>query len=201
MDDHKMFTESLARLLTRQPKVESVRVASSVGAVRTSLGHGPVDLAVVDWHLADGTGSDVISLVKAAHPDTPVVVLTGSMEPSVIRAALECGCAGFVTKDRAADELLEAIDAGIQGEMRVSPRALAIAVDLSGRSSPELSEREIDVINGIARGGTNADIAAELFLSVNTVRNHIQRIAGKLCVTSRVEIVVTALRQGLIDLP
>jgi DNA-binding NarL/FixJ family response regulator len=201
VDDHVMFAESLARLLVGREGITDVFVADSVAAVRSTAGQVEPDVAVIDWQLGDGRGSDVIRLLHERSPEMKVIVLTGALQPTVVREALEVGCAGFVTKDRAADELFDALEQAMRGEFSMSPAALAMTVEAQKGSGEALTERELDVVRAVARGMSNNEIADELYLSVNTVRNHIQRISAKLGVGTRLEVAMTAIRRGLIELP
>jgi DNA-binding NarL/FixJ family response regulator len=201
VDDHVMFAESLARLLVGREGIDDVVVADSVGALRASAGQIAPDVAVVDWQLGDGRAPDAVAVLRQRTPDVKVVVLTGALAPSVVRQAMDLGCSGVLTKDRAADELFDAIETALDGEFSMSPAALSMAVEAQTAGDEALSERELDVVRAIARGLSNAEIAEELYLSVNTVRNHIQRISAKLEVGTRLEIAMTAIRRGLIELP
>lgn len=201
VDDHVMFAESLARLLVGREGIDDVVVADSVGSLRASAGQISPDVAVVDWQLGDGRAPDAVAVLRQRTPDVKVVVLTGALAPSVVRQAMDLGCSGVLTKDRAADELFDAIETALDGEFSMSPAALSMAVEAQTAGDEALSERELDVVRAIARGLSNAEIAEELYLSVNTVRNHIQRISAKLEVGTRLEIAMTAIRRGLIELP
>jgi DNA-binding NarL/FixJ family response regulator len=201
VDDHLMFAESLARLLVGRDGIADVFVADSVAAVRSTAAQLEPDVAVIDWQLGDGRGSDVIQLLREHQPEVKTIVLSGAVRPVVVRDALDLGCDGFVTKDRAADDLFDAIEQAMRGEMSMSPAALALAVEPPVSSGEALSDRELEVVGAIARGMSNNEIAAELYLSVNTVRNHIQRISAKMGVSTRLEIAMTAIRRGFIDLP
>lgn len=201
VDDHVMFAESLARLLVGREGISDVYVADSVATVRSTAAQVEPDIAVIDWQLGDGRGSDVIRILRQRTPELRMIVLTGALQPAVVREALEIGCSGFITKDRAADELFDALDQAMRGEFSMSPAALAMAVDAQKGSGEALTERELEVVRAIARGMSNNEIADELYLSVNTVRNHIQRISAKLGVGTRLEIAMTAIRRGLIELP
>lgn len=194
VDDHTMFAEGLARLISRHEAIDEVVIAESVAAVRDA---DPVDFAVVDWHLADGRGTDAIELIRSRSAASEIVVLTGSAQPYMVSESRALGCLGVLTKDQAASDLLALID-GPGDTFTMSPSA-AQAAEVLG--SVQLSDRELEVVRALARGSTNSEIADELFVSVNTVRNHIQRIAGKLGVRTRLEVVMTSLRRGLVELP
>lgn len=202
VDDHQMFAESLGRLIGTRDGVEGVAYARSVAEARTVSTHAPPDLAIVDWKLPDGDGADVIRAIRASGSEVKVLVLTGS-SGATVGPALDAGADGFLTKDRAADELFDAIDTVARGEVSLSPEALREVVHRSTSPAPEvtLSERELEIVGLLAAGRSNKDIAAELFLSPNTVRNHVQRISKKLGAHSRLETVVLAVRAGLLTLP
>jgi len=201
VDDHVMFAESLARLLVERPGVNDVVVAESASAVTAAAGGLRCDIAVIDWQLGDGSGADVIPQLREDSPELICIVLTGAVRPAIVRRALDLGCAGVITKDRAAEELMDAIDSALRGEFTMSPDALAMTVGTTSASVDDLSGRELEVVEAIARGLSNSEIADELFLSVNTVRNHIQRISAKMGVGSRLEIAMTSIRRGLIEMP
>ena len=198
VDDHLLFAESLARLIEDREDVEDVAVLDSVAAVREAdpSTADRIDLALVDWQLGDGRAPDAIGLIRQRSKDARVLVVTGAVQPFVVSEARSLGCIGVLTKDQAASELWAALDQPDDGFV-VSPSA----ADALDRQGEPLTVRELDVVHALARGLTNAEIAEDLFMSVNTVRNHIQRIAAKLGVRSRLEVVMTALRNGLIDMP
>ncbi len=198
VDDHVLFAESLARLIEDRDDVESVTVLDSVAAVSEAdpATASRVDLALVDWQLGDGRAPEAIALIRQRSKDARVLVVTGAVQPFVVSQARALGCAGVLTKDQTASDLWSALEQPADSFV-VSPSA-AEALDGHGQV---LTSRELDVVQALARGLANAEIADELFMSVNTVRNHIQRIAAKLGVRSRLDVVMTALRNGLIDMP
>lgn len=198
VDDHVLFAESLARLIEDRDDVDSVAVLDSVAAVSEadSATADRIDLALVDWQLGDGRAPDAISLIRKQSKDARVLVITGAVQPFVVSQARALGCGGVLTKDQTARELWAALEQPADSFV-VSPSAAEV---LDPRVEA-LTTRELDVVRALARGLTNAEVAKELFMSVNTVRNHIQRIAAKLGVRSRLDVVMTALRSGLIDMP
>ncbi len=202
VDDHEMFATSLARLLADAEDIDVLGTCTTLVSLPDRLRSDQPDLVLADWNLPGGSGTDVIATVRREAPEARVVVLTGESGNGVVRAALAAGCDGFVTKDRAPEELLGALRAAARGEVQLTAAA---ARELgSGSVSPTsdlgLSQREIEVVALLAASRTNREIADELYLSANTVRNHVQRIARKLGVSTRMEIVVRASEAGLVEL-
>lgn len=202
VDDHQMFAESLGRLISTRDGIGEVAHARSVADARSAATRMVPQLAIVDWNLPDGLGSDAIRAIRAAAPTVKVIVLTGASS-STVGSALDAGADGFLTKDRAADELFHAIDTVGRGEVSLTSEALQEVLQRHLEPAPEvaLSDRELEIVRLLAAGRSNKDIATELFLSPNTVRNHVQRISKKLGAHSRLETVVLSVRAGLIDLP
>jgi DNA-binding NarL/FixJ family response regulator len=202
VDDHQMFSASLTRLLSHDADLDVVGTAMSVADLTTLLTTVQPDIAVVDWQLGDGDGADAIKVIRRAAPGTRVLVLTGNLDDATLQRAVSAGSDGLVTKDRPPDDLVAAIRTVGRGEVAFDPSALARVVGTDGHGpSPELSDRELEIVRLVADGGSNKDIATALYLSPNTVRNHIHRISTKLGASTRLEVVIEAARRGLIDLP
>ncbi len=201
VDDHELFARSVARLLSDEPGVEVVAVETAVtGLEERGREHRP-DVALVDWNLPDGSGAGAIDQLRRGAPGVRTVVLTGEHEAAVVRAALAAGCDGFITKDRSPEDLVDAIRAVAKGSGQLSADAVRSLLE-DDRSAVDLglTERELEVVRLLATSATNAQIGEELFLSANTVRNHVARIAKKLGVGTRLEIVLVAGRAGVVDL-
>lgn len=202
IDDHEMFTESLARLLTREPDVEVVGVAATAAeGVRLTDAHRP-DVVILDYHLPDGDAPAVIERILAAWAPARVLILTGSGDDRLLIASLEAGGGGFVTKDKAVRELITAVRRVHAGDPYVPASMLAALLPHVGRHRPrlgaDLTAREREVLSLLGDGMANGAIAERLFLSVHTVRNHIQRILVKLNAHSKLEAVAIATREGLL---
>lgn len=203
IDDHAMFTESLARVLGEVPSVEIVGVAATGGAgVALTASHSP-DVVVLSHDLPDDEVGVVAPRLMGASPDTKIVVLSSRNDRRSLLAALEAGCVGYVTTDHTVDDLVAAVAQVASGDPYV-PRAMLGALlprdDKPGLGA-DLSERELEVLDGLARGMTNAALAEALFLSVHTVRGHVQSILMKLNSHSRLEAVAIARREGLLPAP
>lgn len=205
VDDHRMFADSMARLLSSEPDLDVVAtVATAEEALRAVARHRP-RVVLLDHQLPGRSGVEVARDIKATTPDVMVVMITGSTEDRVLLGAIDAGCSGFLTKDHAADEVVEAVRAAAAGEVLIPPALLARLLPQLNRAHRglgwDLSPREIEVLGLLATGAANKAIAAQLHLSVNTIRNHVQQILTKLGVHSKLEAVATAVREGIISYP
>jgi two-component system response regulator NreC len=198
-DDHRVVRSGLRLLLEHEPDLEVVAEAGDVESARRSVrGHHPAVL-VLDLSMPGDLGADTIPSMREEFPATQIVVLTGHREPSLARQALDAGALGYVLKDAAKNELVEAVRRVAAGDSFVDPRLGALfAAELSLRSRDALSERQVDVLRLIALGHTNAEIAEQLFLSVRTVESHRAHLHQKLQLSTRAELVGYAIERGLI---
>jgi two-component system response regulator DevR len=205
VDDHRMFSESLGRLLADEDGIEVLGVAATGSDAIDMVNRLHPKVVLMDYQLPDQDGVAVTVQVKRQNPAVMVVMLTGSAEDRVLLAAIDAGCSGFLTKDRAAAEVVHAVRAAAVGEALISPALLARLLPKLNRTQrslgEDLSDREREILGLLARGMTNKVIAAELFLSVNTIRNHVQSVLAKLGAHSKLEAVSTAVREGIIDYP
>lgn len=204
VDDQRMVGDGLVHVLSAQPSITTVRQANSVAQAVEMVADFAPSVVVADWELHDGDAVAVLEAVRRVRPSARVLVLADLADAAAVTIALAAGCDGFVTRDRGIDELACAVEAVSKGEPVLSPAATAVLARgqrpderLPG---PVLSARELEIVSGLARGLTNRAIAEELFLSVHTVRNHIQRICRRLGASTRLEVVVIAAREGLVDL-
>jgi len=176
-----------------------VAEAADLDAARRYVrGHHP-DVLLLDLNLPEGLSLPAIPEIRAEHPDTQIVVLTMQNEPAYARQALAAGALGYVLKEAAEDELVEAVRRAADGESYLNPRLGArVAAEPPPGPPNGLSEREVEVLRMIALGHTNAEIAQELYLSVRTVETHRAHIQQKLRLTARSELVRYALDHGLV---
>jgi two-component system response regulator NreC len=198
-DDHAVVRRGLRWVLEAEDGFEVVAEASDLeGARRFVGGHHP-DVLVLDLNLPEGLSLGAIPGMRAEFPDTEIVVLTMQNEPAYARHALTAGALGYVLKEAAESELVEAVRRAAVGDTYLNPRLGArLAAEPPPGLPGGLSEREVEVLRLIALGHTNAEIAAELFLSVRTVETHRAHIQQKLRLGSRSELVAYALEHGLI---
>jgi two-component system, NarL family, response regulator NreC len=198
-DDHLVVRAGLRLLLDSEPGLEVVAEAGDIEAARRYVrGHHP-DVLVLDLNMPGGSSLGAIPAIRAESPDTQIVVLTMQQEPAFAREALGGGALGYVLKEAADEELVEAVRRAAAGESYLNPRLGArIASEPLPGPPDDLSGREVDVLRLIALGHTNAEIAQQLFLSVRTVETHRSHIQQKLRLSTRAELVGYALDRGLI---
>jgi two-component system, NarL family, response regulator NreC len=202
-DDHAVVRAGLHLLLDG---AGGLRVASEAGdaasALRAVLGHKP-NVLVLDLNMPGEPSSlDAIPRVTDVSPQTRIVVLTMQEDPEFAREALRAGASGYVLKEAAEAELIEAVRRAAAGQTYLNPRlgaALATAAAESAGPPDDLTEREVDVLRLVALGHTNAEIAGQLYLSVRTVESHRSHIQQKLRLTTRAELVRYALDRGLVE--
>src|SRR5271167_2677831 len=199
-DDHAVVRSGLRLLLDSEPDFEVLAEAADIDSARRYVrGHHPRVL-VLDLNMPGGSSLQAIPALRAESPGTQIVVLTMQQEPAFAREALGAGALGYVLKEAADEELVEAVRRAAVGESYLNPRLGArIASEPPPGPPDDLSEREVDVLRLIALGHTNAEIGNRLYLSVRTVETHRSHIQQKLRLSTRAELVGYALDRGLID--
>ena len=198
-DDHAIVRRGLRQLLESQDGFEVLAEAEDVDAARRYVrGHHP-NVLVLDLNMPGEASIDAIPGLREEFPDTQIVVLTMQNEPAYARAALSAGVLGYVLKESADTELVEAIRAAVAGHSYLNPRLGArVAVEPASGPPDGLSDRELGVLRLIALGNTNGQIADALFLSVRTVETHRAHIQQKLGLADRAELVRYALDHKLL---
>jgi DNA-binding NarL/FixJ family response regulator len=205
VDDHPLFLDGVRAALASQPDLEIVAEAHSVAEAHRLAGEHEVDVVLMDLNLPDGSGIDATRDLLAAHPGLRVLVITMSADDDAVVAAMRNGARGYVVKGAGRTDLISAVTTVAAGGAVFSP---AVAERLGGFFSglaaqpgrelfPQLSEREREVLDLVARGHDNRRIAQALFLSDKTVRNHVSTILTKLDVADRSEAIQRARRAGL----
>ncbi len=198
-DDHAVVRSGLRMLLDHERGFEVVAEAEDIDAARRYvLGHRP-NVLIVDLNMPGGSTLQAIPRLREEFPDTQIVVLTMQQEAAFAREALGAGALGYVLKEAADEELVQAVRNAAKGESYLNPRLGARIASESPPGPPDdLSQREVDVLQLIALGHTNAEIAQQLFLSVRTVETHRAHIQQKLGLSTRAELVGYAIERGLI---
>ena len=203
IDDHSVVADSLEATLGAQDDLEVVGVANSgTSGLELVIRHRP-DVALIDFRLADTTGAELTRSIKEVAPECHSVILTGTGLERALLESIDAGAVGFATKDQRFSEVVAMIRAAADGKVQFPADLLAKVLpnlrrDPTARS--RLSKRERDVLAQIAAGFGNAEIGENLYISVNTVRNHIASILTKLDAKTRGEAVAIAVREGLITI-
>lgn len=202
-DDHTVVRSGLRLLLDAEEGFTVVAEASDAdAALRTVLGHKP-DVLVLDLNMPGTMASlEAIPAVAERSPGTMVVVLTMQEDPEFARSALRAGALGYVLKEAADTELVEAVRRAAGGGTYLNPSlgaALAAMPEAAAGPPDDLTPREVEILRQIALGHTNAEIGEQLFLSVRTVETHRAHIQQKLGRASRAELVRYALDHGLLQ--
>lgn len=202
VDDHEMVAQGLVGVLASMADIEVVGMAGTVRDATQLAAHLAPDVVVMDYRLPDGDGVTATAALRREQPDTAVVMVTASTHDTVIAAAIEAGCVAFVSKTRAAKEVVAAVRAAARGDVAFPASALARlqTTGASGRART-LTPRELEVLQLLAEGASTGQVAERLFLSPSTVRNHVQNVLTKLDVHSKLEAVTTAVREGIVDIP
>jgi two-component system, NarL family, response regulator NreC len=201
-DDHAVVRRGLRQVLEAEPGFEVVAEAANLDdARRYVLGHHP-DVLVLDLNMPGGSSLEHIPSIRTEFPATQIVVLTMQNEPAYARQALSAGALGYVLKEAAEEELVEAINRAAVGDTYLNPRLGArVAAEPPPGPPDGLSEREVDVLRLIALGYTNAEIGDQLHLSVRTVETHRAHIQQKLSLATRSDLVRYALDHKLVAAP
>jgi two-component system response regulator DevR len=205
VDDHEVLAVSLAQVLDAEPDLVSVGVAGTIAQAKAMIRTTTPDVVLLDHRLPDGDGVTAIRDLRAMRPTMHVVVLTASAADSVLVAAIEGGASGFLSKTRGLAEVTSAVRAAAVGEAVISPEMLLRLLPRLTRGAGggraghhDLTEREREVLLLLADGLTNAAIAARMFVSVHTVRNHIANLSHKLGAHSKLEALSIAVREGVL---
>jgi two-component system, NarL family, response regulator NreC len=198
-DDHTMLRRTLRRLLDGEQSVSVVEEASDLPSAIEHVHSLQPRVLVLDLDMPNGSTIEAVRQLRTEVPWTEVVVLTTEESALVAQQLLAAGAVGFVFKDRAETELLDAVHRAAHGEEFVSP-PVAAGLEVLRRTSDGglLSPREVEILRLIALGYTSAEIAAKLHLSRRTVETHRARIFQKLELRTRAELVRFALDRRLI---
>jgi two-component system response regulator NreC len=204
VDDHAVVRTGLRRVLDAEPDIETVGEAPNAErAVFEAMAHKP-DVVLMDVVMPGKSGIEIIPTLQQNAPQAKVLVLSMQDDPRYLREAFDAGASGYVLKEAADTEVVDAVRAVAAGERYVHPALGARLVEAEAaerRRADEdpLSEREREVLRLLALGHTNQEIANLLYISVRTAETHRAHIMQKLRLSSRAELVRYALSEGLLE--
>ena len=204
VDDHSVVREGLKLLLETLLKMKVIEASSGPEALSV-MNSDHVDVVLLDARMEEHDGIWTLKRMKEAKPDLPVLMLSTYDTEEYVDSSLAAGAAGYLLKEANSQQLGEAIDTALSGRGVYLHPAVAQRVLARGRGEDRdvqgLSERELDVLNLLARGATNDEIASALFLSEKTVKSHLSSIFRKMRVSNRTQAASKAIRERLVTLP
>ena len=206
VDDHPVVRDGLVSILERQDDFQVVGQASNgLEAVERVLALQP-DVILMDLRMPELDGVEAMRRISSERPETRFIVLTTYDSDQYIFDAIEAGAKGYLLKDTSREDLFEAVRAVHRGESGIEPGVAARVLDRFAQLSreeaqaPLLSEREVEVLQLMAKGSANKEIAVSLSITDSTVKTHVANIFQKLDVRGRTEAVTHALQMGIISL-
>ena len=211
VDDHALFRRGLQMVLQQEEDIEVVgEAADGAEAIEQAVELMP-DVVLMDVRMPKRSGIEATQQIRDSLPHAKILMLTISDEEQDLYEAIKAGASGYLLKEISIEEVADAIRSVWAGQSRISPsmasKLLSEFAAMSKRAderqqvpAPRLTEREMEVLRLVAQGLNNRDIAAQLFISENTVKNHIRNILEKLHLHSRMEAVVYAVREKLLEI-
>jgi DNA-binding NarL/FixJ family response regulator len=207
VDDHRVVRAGLVALLAQQPALMVVGEAGNGEEAVRLAGETQPDVILMDMQMPVCNGVEATRQIKERWPHMQVLVLTTYDDDQLIWGGLQAGAKGYLLKDVPPEELLQGIEAVAAGKSLLPPHIAAKLMQVIAQGGParaaeeeSLTERQLEILRLMARGAANKEIAAELFISENTVKSHISHIFEKLNARDRTEAVTRALGRGLIQL-
>src|SRR5437870_4558112 len=210
-DDHELARLGLRTMLEPEPDLQVIGEAATGREAVTLSSQLQPDLVLMDIRMPDLDGLLATRAIKEQLPRTSILIVTLSEDPDYLLEALRVGAAGFVLKDASRREVVAAVRQVLSGESPLDPKLAAQLIRRLAHQTPpkdqlakhgdELTQRELDVLRLVAEGKTNAEIAQSLFVSVGTVKVHVERIINKLGVSDRTQAAVRAIELGFLTPP
>jgi two-component system NarL family response regulator len=210
-DDHALFRRGLAMVLSEEDGIAVVGEAEDGEAAVAAAEELAPDVILMDVRMPKLSGIEATKAIAERAPATRIVMLTVSDEEEDLYEAVKAGAAGYLLKEISIEEVAGAVRSVVGGESLITPsmasKLLTEFSNLSKRAdakqgvpTPRLTGRELEVLRHVAQGMSNKEIASELYISENTVKNHVRNILEKLHLHSRMEAVVYAVREKILDL-
>lgn len=207
-DDQEIVCQGLTTILNNDPQIQVVATANNGLDVQNLVASHQPDLVLMDLKMPGVNGIQATQKIRSSFPNVKILILTTYDDDEWLFDAIRAGAAGYLLKDTPAISLIQAIKGTIEGETYLDPNVAGKVLNqvahqkqqVSPASHIQLSDREMEVLQLLAHGLANADIARELYLSEGTVRNYTSAIFTKLGVNDRTQAVLAALRYGLVNI-
>ena len=212
VEDHTVFRQTLALVFDREPEFEVFAQAGSVSEAREMLNglKDKVDVGIFDLSLPDGESTELIGEMREANPDFRALVLTASFERKDFARAVEAGAAGVLHKTADLDQIIGAVRRLVAGEALLSTREVVELLRLASSAREQerearatierITPRELEVLQGLADGLTNKEIAHRLHISLDTERTHVYNVLNKTGAHSQLQALMFAVRHGIVEL-
>jgi len=211
IDDHALFRRGLTLVLEAEEGIEVVGEGEDGEEAIQKAEELAPDVVLMDVRMPKVGGIEATRRIAEAQPATKILMLTVSDEEADLYEAIKAGATGYLLKEISIEEVADAVRAVVQGQTLISPSMASKLIQeftsLARRSeqrqdvpAPRLTERELEVLKLVAQGMSNRDIAQVLFISENTVKNHVRNILEKLHLHSRMEAVMYAVREKLLEI-
>lgn len=203
-DDHAMLRTGLRHYLEQDAAITSIGEAATGADTLQQLRDGQWDLVILDINMPDRSGIDILRHIRAGHPDTRVLVMSGFSEKQYAINVLRAGASGYLAKDQAPEEFMRAVHAVLAGRRFVSARLSEMLITALDEPADKplhaaLSEREFQILCKLAVGRSVSEIAQELFISVKTVSTYRARVLEKMHLDTNADLTAYALRNGLVQ--
>ena len=211
VDDHALFRRGICEVLGEEEGIEVVGACEDGASAAAAAEQLVPDVVLMDVRMPGSGGIEATRRLAASLPSARVIVLTVSDEEEDLYEAIKAGAAGYLLKEVSIEEVADAVRAVVQGKTLISPSmATKLIVEFASLArradaeqdpvpAPRLTDRELEVLKLVARGLSNRDVGVELFLSESTVKNHVRNILEKLQLHSRMEAVLYAVKEKILD--
>jgi two-component system, NarL family, response regulator DevR len=209
VEDHPVVAEGLSALLQDYPDISVVAIAGSIAEVRAIAPRADVDVAVIDYHLPDGTGADAADIIRGRSECTAIVFLSADSDDETLIQAIAAGASSYLVKSASAEEIVRSIRLAAAGQTQIPAETIASALAAHRESVRELGERarllnsltnrEKEILALMISGADNRAMSEDLHISYATVRTHVRSVLAKLGAHSQLDAVAKATRLGLLD--
>lgn len=210
VDDHALFRRGLQMVLEQEPDIDIVGEAGDGAEAIDMAAETAPDIVLMDVRMPKRGGIDACSAIKGVVPSAKIIMLTISDEEVDLYDAIKAGAMGYLLKDLPIEEVASSVRAVHGGHSLISPSMASKLInefasmrrgdERASVSAPRLTDRELEVLKLVAKGSQNKDIAKQLYISENTVKNHIRNILEKLQLHSRIQAVAYALREKILEI-